>query len=63
MESYHTDQEPSFESNIVDMHKYNLQRQILESLYIEESQKGNHRVLNSKAEFSRGKLVRVGAYT
>ena len=59
MELFHKGEQPKFDSSIVNKHQYNLHRPILKSIHIEESQSGSHIAMNSKSEFSRGKLVRV----
>ena len=57
---FHPGLPSEFSTSIIDRQKYNMQRYISESLYIEKSTKENNViVLNSKSEWGRQELSRI----
>ena len=60
MKSEHPDDVNNYTMHMVSSHQYNLQRQILEGLYINEaSERENAKLLNSKSEWGRAKIYRL----
>ena len=57
--SDHPEMEPKFTLHCIDSHMYNLQRQILEGLYINEATNLDSALLNSKSEWGRSTLYRL----
>ena len=55
----HPAAQPSYTMHKLGQHKFNLHRQILESLMIEEASKSKSKVLNRKSEWGRAKLARI----
>ena len=60
MSGKHPGAEPKFSTMVLDRQKFNMQRYISESLYIESSTKEEGTlVMNSKSEWGRQKLTRI----
>ena len=60
MFNVHRGMSPNITTTILGTHRYNLQRYVAESLFIEKSTKTTQNiVMNSKGEWGRQKLTRV----